>query len=74
MQTYLSKQQRSQEKGKDTGPAVVILAVLIVVFASCHLTGCANVTVVKLAELCHTNSGHPSVTFAGESGKVECKS
>lgn len=73
MESYLSKQQRSQEKGKDLGPVLIALLVFIIIAASC--AGCANATVVKLAEMCYgaANSGKPSVSFVGESGRVDCK-
>jgi len=53
-----------------SGP-VCIMILLILILAL--ITGCANVTVVKLAELCHAHDGKPSVTFSSESGKAECK-
>jgi uncharacterized protein YceK len=55
----------------ESASCVCLLFVLILIAAL--LSGCANVTVVKLAELCHANSGKPSITFAGESGKADCK-
>ena len=52
-----------------SGP-ICIMILLILVLAL--LTGCANVTVIKLAEMCHSNEGKPTVSFTGETGKVDC--
>lgn len=53
-----------------SGP-VCLMILFILVMAL--LTGCANLTVVRLAEMCHAAEGHPAVTFSSESGKVDCR-
>lgn len=62
---------RSPKKSTyDIGSGAAMLAFLIILIVM--ITGCANVTVVKLAEMCHMHEGKPSVSFVGESGKVDC--
>lgn len=53
--------------------ALIALVVWLFLAAVALLSGCANVTVVKLAELCHANEGHPNSTFTTDTGKVDCK-
>lgn len=46
----------------------------IFAFIALSLTvGCANVTVTQLADRCYANGGKASVTFAGDTGKVNCQ-
>lgn len=56
-----------------SGLAKAVVFFILVLFLIVAATGCANVTIVKLAELCHAHDGKPSVTFSGESGKADCK-
>lgn len=67
METLKSPKQSTYEI---SGP-VCLLILFMLAMALC--TGCANVTIVKLAEMCHSHEGKPSVTFSGETGKSECK-
>lgn len=55
--------------------ALIALMVFLVLAAVALLSGCANVTVIKLAEMCYgaASNGKPTVSFVGESGRVECK-
>lgn len=56
-----------------TGLTKALVFLVLVILLMAIITGCANVTVVRLAEMCHSNSGHPNTTFAGESGRVDCR-
>jgi hypothetical protein len=55
----------------EVSTGLLMLAALIVILAM--LTGCGNMTVVKLAQMCHDHEGRPAATFNGDSGKVECR-
>ena len=50
----------------------VVLVLVLLAFVL-HATGCTNLTVVKLAELCHAEAGKPAASFNGSSGKVDCR-
>lgn len=63
--------RRTKKSSYDIASACAMLAAIIIILVMA--TGCANVTVVKLAEMCHAHEGKPTITFFGESGKAECK-
>jgi hypothetical protein len=55
----------------EVSTGLLLFAALIIILAMA--TGCANVTVVKLAQMCHSHDMKPTATFAGDTGKVDCK-
>ena len=70
MELY-SRRERQQEDATLAGGWAAFLAVVIV--AMVLLTGCTNMTVVKLAEMCHAEQGKPAASFNGSTGKVDCR-
>lgn len=56
-----------------TGLTKALVFFVLAILLLAVITGCANVTVVKLAELCYGAQGKPATSFVGESGRVDCK-
>lgn len=69
--TYYGKQRK--EPRMIVGPFLATIFLVVFVTAVAHLTGCANVTVTQLADRCYVNGGKASVTFSGDTGKVDCR-
>lgn len=69
--TYV--RQPKQSTYAISGPVCLLFLGILVAACFGLLGGCANATVVKLAEMCHAEQGRPAVSFSGESGKVDCR-
>lgn len=63
--------RQTKKSTYDIGSACAMLAVIIILIVM--TTGCTNMTVVKLAEMCHAEHMKPNTSFNGSTGRVDCK-
>jgi hypothetical protein len=71
LEAQMEQVRHPKQSTYEVSSGLFLFAALIVILAM--LTGCGNMTVVKLAEMCHSHEGKPAATFNGDSGKVECR-
>jgi hypothetical protein len=69
----MNQGKRGREKSRLVAWVENIVFFLILIAFVLWSTGCTNMTIVKLAEMCFDAAGKPVSSFNGSSGKVECK-
>jgi hypothetical protein len=73
VQVYSTKRQRETDKG-DRGFIYLLACIALFCFLMFFLTGCAIPTKEeRLASACYHSGGKASVSYNGDSGRVECR-